>query len=281
MKTTTKFLLAALLVATPAVAADDRCPVGNWGSVECAESTRVKAKQGESWAQFNLGLQYEYGLGVEKDENEAMRWYRAAAKQGYARAQWFLDRIIRKRETAAKGAKAAKAAVADKTRKIEAEAAKKLWENGEVNIWLDDKSLHPQVQKYAESVAKRSSNCPKILWVDQSAAKKGQFYVVCSNNNKVYFTKKDLAKNAVKTVPKHLSDAVAIRACERLVKKRLDLPSSFDRHFLDTAATRVGNSRTRVEMGFSFKSAIGLELEGKVHCLLGHDVAEITNWAGK
>ncbi|MCC5988919.1 MAG: sel1 repeat family protein, partial [Pararhodobacter sp.] len=38
-------------------------------------------------AQTNLGVMYAEGLGVDLDYAEAVRWYRAAAEQGYARAQ--------------------------------------------------------------------------------------------------------------------------------------------------------------------------------------------------
>jgi TPR repeat protein len=45
------------------------------------------AKQHEAYAQFNLGLCHLYGLGVEKDEAEAVMWFRKAAEQNYAEAQ--------------------------------------------------------------------------------------------------------------------------------------------------------------------------------------------------
>ena len=39
----------------------------------------VHAEQGDATAQFNLGLMYDKGEGVLKDEAEAVRWYRLAA----------------------------------------------------------------------------------------------------------------------------------------------------------------------------------------------------------
>ena len=38
-------------------------------------------------AQFNLGLCYEKGRGVEKDTREAVKWFRKSAEQGHADAQ--------------------------------------------------------------------------------------------------------------------------------------------------------------------------------------------------
>jgi TPR repeat protein len=48
---------------------------------------RKAAEQGNAAAQFNLGLCYDNGEGVVKDEVEAVKWYRKAAEQGLAQAQ--------------------------------------------------------------------------------------------------------------------------------------------------------------------------------------------------
>jgi TPR repeat protein len=48
---------------------------------------RTKAEQGDSAAQFNLGVMYAKGQGVGQDYMEAAKWYRKAAEQGYAPAQ--------------------------------------------------------------------------------------------------------------------------------------------------------------------------------------------------
>ena len=48
---------------------------------------RKAAEHGEAWAQFNLGVCYEDGRGVEKDSEQAIYWYRKAAEQGDPNAQ--------------------------------------------------------------------------------------------------------------------------------------------------------------------------------------------------
>ena len=48
---------------------------------------RLAAEQGYAEAQFNLGAMYDDGEGVPQDYAEAERWYRLAATQGYAEAQ--------------------------------------------------------------------------------------------------------------------------------------------------------------------------------------------------
>ncbi|MBI3453859.1 MAG: sel1 repeat family protein [Rhodospirillales bacterium] len=48
---------------------------------------RPLAERGDIRSQFNMGMMYERGFGVEKNEAEAARWYRRAAEQGYAFAQ--------------------------------------------------------------------------------------------------------------------------------------------------------------------------------------------------
>ena len=49
---------------------------------------RLAADQGDSDAQFYLGLMYDYGSGVPQDHGEAVRWYRLAADQGHTAAQF-------------------------------------------------------------------------------------------------------------------------------------------------------------------------------------------------
>ena len=51
---------------------------------------RKAAEQGYASAQYNLGVLYENGDGVPKDAAEAALWYRKAAEQGYASAQYNL-----------------------------------------------------------------------------------------------------------------------------------------------------------------------------------------------
>jgi uncharacterized protein len=71
-------LLAALAVSQPF--ADDRL------SSEARELL-AKANGGDAKAQFILGAAYDSGRGAPRDASEAMKWYRASANQGYAKAQ--------------------------------------------------------------------------------------------------------------------------------------------------------------------------------------------------
>ncbi|QJR10086.1 hypothetical protein DSM104443_01137 [Usitatibacter rugosus] len=48
---------------------------------------RRAAAQDDPQAEFNLGLAYEKGHGVAKDEGEAVAWYRKAAQRGHGEAQ--------------------------------------------------------------------------------------------------------------------------------------------------------------------------------------------------
>ena len=54
------------------------------------DELRALAEQGEATAQNNLGIKYAYGQVVQRDDAEAVRWWRLAADQGYARAQFNL-----------------------------------------------------------------------------------------------------------------------------------------------------------------------------------------------
>ena len=50
--------------------------------VEAVKWYQKAAEQGDADAQANLGLMYEKGRGVKQDYKKAMKWYRASAKQG-------------------------------------------------------------------------------------------------------------------------------------------------------------------------------------------------------
>ena len=49
---------------------------------KAVEWYRKAAEQNEAAAQFSLGLMYDQGTGVERNLTEATRWYRLAAKNG-------------------------------------------------------------------------------------------------------------------------------------------------------------------------------------------------------
>lgn len=53
-------------------------------AVECYTKA---AEQGYSYAQYNLGLCYEYGDGLNKNLNKAVYWYLRSALQGYVEAK--------------------------------------------------------------------------------------------------------------------------------------------------------------------------------------------------
>jgi TPR repeat protein len=55
-----------------------------------AKEFRTTAEEGHADSQFNLGLMYEKGIGVSKDEKEAVIWYLKAALQGNLYAQYNL-----------------------------------------------------------------------------------------------------------------------------------------------------------------------------------------------
>jgi TPR repeat protein len=52
------------------------------------QQIKAKAEEGDAEAQSNVGFCYERGVGVLKDETEAIKWYRKAAAQGQVLAQY-------------------------------------------------------------------------------------------------------------------------------------------------------------------------------------------------
>ena len=59
-------------------------------AIETPECLQQAAELGNADAENNLGVCYERGRGVAKDEAEAVKWYRKAAEQNYALAQYNL-----------------------------------------------------------------------------------------------------------------------------------------------------------------------------------------------
>ena len=62
--------------------------------VAAVEWYRKAADQGFAEAQFNLGKMYSAGLGVGRNKKEAENWYRKAADQGFADAQCSLGEML-------------------------------------------------------------------------------------------------------------------------------------------------------------------------------------------
>jgi len=57
---------------------------------EAVKWFRKAAEQNVADAQFSLGVCYANGRGVAEDDAEAVKWFRKAAEQNYARAQYNL-----------------------------------------------------------------------------------------------------------------------------------------------------------------------------------------------
>ena len=55
----------------------------------------LAANNGHVDAQFNLGIKYDKGIGVEQSDTEAFNWYFKAAKSGHPEAQFNLANTYR------------------------------------------------------------------------------------------------------------------------------------------------------------------------------------------
>ncbi len=82
---------AAELGHGPAMVELGMCYLQGMGTAKNEEKAvkyfRAAIKANESNGKLDLGYCYEYGLGVKKDPAEAVRWYRAAAEEGNYIAQ--------------------------------------------------------------------------------------------------------------------------------------------------------------------------------------------------
>lgn len=77
-------VLAITLAAGSAWAASSAAPKESSQAV--LERVRPLAEQGNANAQYNMGVIYDRGYGVERDYAKAHAWYEKAAAQGYAKA---------------------------------------------------------------------------------------------------------------------------------------------------------------------------------------------------
>lgn len=91
---TTRLTLAAVfgLLSGPARAGlEEGVAAYQAGNLPLAVSEfRTAAEKGEADCQFNLALMYEQGIGMAKDEKQAVVWYRKSAEQGNSNAQFNL-----------------------------------------------------------------------------------------------------------------------------------------------------------------------------------------------
>lgn len=60
------------------------------GAVEAVKWYSLAVAQGHPMAQYNLGVCYASGFGIQKNLAEALKLYRKSAEQGYAKAQYNL-----------------------------------------------------------------------------------------------------------------------------------------------------------------------------------------------
>jgi len=58
--------------------------------IQCTDELRKMAQKGDAEAQSDVGWIYEKGRGVQTNREEAIKWYRKSADQGYARGQFLL-----------------------------------------------------------------------------------------------------------------------------------------------------------------------------------------------
>ncbi|MBR5887170.1 MAG: sel1 repeat family protein [Akkermansia sp.] len=78
-------LVAAVMLAAMVSCSTTEAPSNR--AAKIFEADLVKAQAGDAEAQEDVAYAYMNGKGVEKDIQEAEKWYRKAAEQGYLKAQ--------------------------------------------------------------------------------------------------------------------------------------------------------------------------------------------------
>src|ERR1700704_2587369 len=78
------------IALSPAVWGDCKAGLAAAAKSDYAAALReftASAGQGDACSQYNLGVMYDQGHGVQQNFSESFKWYSLAAKQGYAEAQ--------------------------------------------------------------------------------------------------------------------------------------------------------------------------------------------------
>jgi TPR repeat protein len=65
-------------------------------ATESVEQIRTKAEQGDATAQFDLGVMYRRGQGVQQDYSQAYMWINLAATQGLEKSIKVQDALVKK-----------------------------------------------------------------------------------------------------------------------------------------------------------------------------------------
>lgn len=81
-------IFAPIVLAQSFIDGDDAYNAGDYE--RALTILRPLAEQGNAEAQFNLGIMYDKGRGVNQDDAEAVKWFRLAAEQGLAEALFVL-----------------------------------------------------------------------------------------------------------------------------------------------------------------------------------------------
>lgn len=99
-KILSSLLFASLLAALPVQAGlDEGMNAYSSGDYEtAAREFKALAKQGDKEAQYLLGLLYEEGQGVDRDDQEAAYWLARSADQGFADAFFALGQMFANRK---------------------------------------------------------------------------------------------------------------------------------------------------------------------------------------
>lgn len=70
---------------------------GDWVEKNLEEAVKwytKAANQGYAKAQYNLALSYDKGEGVAKNDSEAMKWYLKAVKNNYPQAAYYYGAML-------------------------------------------------------------------------------------------------------------------------------------------------------------------------------------------
>lgn len=208
------------------------------------ERIRQAAKDGDPFAQFELGIAFEYGIGVEQDFRKAAEFYAKAAEQGHRAAEHnlLLQHISGQ-------AKIHNPAPVFSKFKIRAEAGDRDAQN---NLGLCFQFGYGTQQDYAQA----------MVWF-RCAADSG-LATAQFNVGGLYFEGNGVEKNLGMAIEWYTRaaeqrDELALLQLARIYQKGLAVEIDLKRAFLlYLIAYKQGSSRAANHLGFMFKKGLGV-----------------------
>lgn len=127
---------------------------------------------------------------------------------------------------------------------------------------------------YTTNLMKTNQACYLLVDASKSTQRKGMYYIDCNDNSnnshRYWVSSSDLITGNARPPTAPVSEAIAINLCNAELRSKTTNPATYNPSLLIGTTSKIiqSNGRNIVEIGFSAKSAIGIENEFRGKCIL-------------